>query len=157
MTVTSGDKLVVRTANGGDIKIMDEINRKCLAENYSIWEWTIVMMTAPNLSRIAFCNGKPCGYIMVMKTANRTYNLTSVAVLAEYRNRGIARRLMESVMSGLPDFDVCTLHVRRSNTVAQHLYKTFGFKVTEIVKEYYNDKEDAFVMTKCGDTNATCI
>ena len=52
-------------------------------------------------------------------------------------------------------FDVCktfncediTLEVRASNTVAQNLYRKYGFKMGGIRKEYYSDnKEDAIIM-----------
>ena len=40
-----------------------------------------------------------------------------------------------------------TLEVRTSNTVAQNLYRKYGFKMAGIRKEYYSDnKEDAIIM-----------
>ena len=40
-----------------------------------------------------------------------------------------------------------TLEVRSSNTVAQNLYRKYGFKMGGIRKEYYSDnKEDAIIM-----------
>lgn len=40
-----------------------------------------------------------------------------------------------------------TLEVRTSNTVAQNLYRKYGFKMGGIRKEYYSDnKEDAIIM-----------
>ena len=40
-----------------------------------------------------------------------------------------------------------TLEVRRSNLVAQNLYKKYGFKMAGVRKEYYSDnREDAIIM-----------
>jgi len=40
-----------------------------------------------------------------------------------------------------------TLEVRKSNTVAQNLYKKYGFKIAGIRNEYYtNNREDAIIM-----------
>ena len=39
-----------------------------------------------------------------------------------------------------------TLEVRSSNTVAQNLYRKYGFKMAGVRKEYYSDREDAIIM-----------
>ena len=42
-----------------------------------------------------------------------------------------------------------SLHVRRSNVAARHLYeKTLKFEVKQVSKKYYADGEDAFEMHK---------
>ncbi len=43
----------------------------------------------------------------------------------------------------------CSLHVRKSNTAAIHLYRnTLGFKVHDTEEKYYADDEDALDMRK---------
>ena len=39
-----------------------------------------------------------------------------------------------------------TLEVRSSNTVAQNLYRKYGFKMAGVRKEYYSDREDEIIM-----------
>jgi hypothetical protein len=47
------------------------------------------------------------------------------------------------------DSEYVSLHVRKSNRAAFHLYsETLGFKVHDIEKKYYADDEDAYDMRK---------
>ena len=76
--------------------------------------------------------------------------ITNVAVLPEYRRRGIASSLIGAMIreGKALSLDLLTLEVRRSNTAAQELYKKFGFEVIGERKQYYSDnREDALIMT----------
>ena len=76
--------------------------------------------------------------------------ITNVAVLPEYRRRGIAASLIGAMIreGKALSLDLLTLEVRRSNTAAQELYKKFGFEVIGERKQYYSDnREDALIMT----------
>jgi len=45
------------------------------------------------------------------------------------------------------DAEYVSLHVRRSNRAAFHLYKeTLGYKINDVEKGYYADGEDAYDM-----------
>jgi ribosomal protein S18 acetylase RimI-like enzyme len=47
------------------------------------------------------------------------------------------------------DAEYVSLHVRRSNRAALHLYKqTLGYEVNDIEAKYYADAEDAYDMRK---------
>ncbi len=47
------------------------------------------------------------------------------------------------------DAEYVSLHVRKSNRAAFHLYsQTLGFKVNDIEEKYYADDEDAYDMRK---------
>ena len=72
----------------------------------------------------------------------------SVAVHSNYRGQRIGDRLVEEMVKlckseGLVSM---TLEVRSSNTVAQNLYRKYGFKMAGVRKEYYSDREDAIIM-----------
>jgi N-terminal acetyltransferase B complex catalytic subunit len=51
------------------------------------------------------------------------------------------------------------LFVRASNEIAKELYRKMGYSVYRVVKEYYNDGEDALDMRKsCSrDKNRECV
>ena len=57
------------------------------------------------------------------------YLVANVAVLPQYRQQGIARRLTEHALEHVRNLPVPTvwLHVREDNHVARHLYEKFGF------------------------------
>ena len=74
--------------------------------------------------------------------------VTNIAVAENQRGRGIGRKLMTALMQYAANLGVvyATLEVRRSNLVAQNLYKSLGFISVGVRKRYYEDNgEDAFV------------
>jgi len=77
-------------------------------------------------------------------------HIATLAVHPAYREQGVAKRLLitalrESIHLGMT---VATLEVRASNTMAQELYRQFGFEVVGRRRRYYRDNyEDALIMT----------
>jgi ribosomal-protein-alanine N-acetyltransferase len=75
----------------------------------------------------------------------------SIAVLKEYRRRGIGSKLLEETIRASREFydaEAIYLEVRVSNKPAISLYEKFGFKKARIIRGYYMDGEDAYVMVK---------
>jgi len=80
-------------------------------------------------------------------------HLTSIAVRAEERRRGIARELMKVCLALALERQttMMTLEVRASNRPAQALYEEFGFRKVGVRRGYYSDNhEDAHLMTVEG-------
>lgn len=78
-------------------------------------------------------------------------HITNVAVHPDYRGKKFGNMVMEALFEESKRRSVVsmTLEVRKSNQIAQNLYKKYGFKLSGIRKEYYTDnKEDAFIMWK---------
>lgn len=77
-------------------------------------------------------------------------HVTTIATHPDYRGRGIGE-LMLSTLIGVAysaQARYVTLEVRVSNTVAQSLYRKYGFSQTHIRRRYYSDNhEDAYVMS----------
>ena len=76
-------------------------------------------------------------------------HLLNLAVRPEYRRRGLARRLMRT-MVGLgrrAGVRVFFLEVRPTNAKALALYRSFGFTAAGRRPGYYGDGEDAQLMT----------
>lgn len=75
--------------------------------------------------------------------------LGNIAVAPAWRHQGIARRLLERVITAMRERGVRELYleVRMTNRIAQHLYRSYGFREVGIRKAYYsNPTEDALVM-----------
>lgn len=80
-------------------------------------------------------------------------HVTNVAVLPEYRGRGIGELLMRDLMAraAARDAQRITLEVRARNVPAQGLYRKLGFitRPGAVRKGYYSDTgEDAIIMWK---------
>ncbi|TYP53316.1 ribosomal protein S18-alanine N-acetyltransferase [Thermosediminibacter litoriperuensis] len=97
---------------------------------------------------VAKVNSTIVGYAGMWLIVDEAH-VTNVAVLPEYRGRGIGELLMRSLM------DIAwrngarrmTLEVRKSNYVAQNLYSKLGFEPMGIRRGYYTDnREDAVIM-----------
>ncbi|CAX40506.1 N-terminal acetyltransferase A complex catalytic subunit, putative [Candida dubliniensis CD36] len=77
-------------------------------------------------------------------------HITSLSVMRTYRRMGIAEKLMrQSLYAMCESFEAqyVSLHVRKSNRAALHLYRdSLKFEVQSIEKSYYQDGEDAYAM-----------
>ena len=76
-------------------------------------------------------------------------HLLNLAVLPEYRRKGLAGVLLEDALADFAQLGGghISLEVRPSNRAAQGLYNSFGFEVVGRRKQYYRkDNEDAIIM-----------
>mmetsp|Transcript_54975 Transcript_54975/g.81814 ORF Transcript_54975/g.81814 Transcript_54975/m.81814 type:complete len:187 (-) Transcript_54975:187-747(-) len=77
-------------------------------------------------------------------------HITSLAVLRTHRKRGIATSLMrrsQLEMEQVFGAKYVSLHVRKSNRAAFHLYtKTLRYEIHDVERGYYADGEDAYDM-----------
>ncbi len=76
-------------------------------------------------------------------------DIQTIAVREDKRGLGIGRLLMNSLTQQATDLDAkeIFLEVRADNSIAQKLYKLFGFKQIGTRKKYYQpDGVDAFIM-----------
>ena len=87
---------------------------------------------------IIMFNREPAGS-MIVDRAEGHISLTDIAVLPEFRGKGIASRLIgdlqqEAVAMAVP----LTLHVDKGNENAFRLYESLGFVVTDENDLYYS-------------------
>jgi len=87
----------------------------------------------------------------------RALYIMTLSVLKPYQRRGIASQLIEWAVEKAQtkegqadDIQEIYLHVQTSNEGALSFYKTFGFEVTEEIKNYYKKIEppDCYVLRK---------
>jgi ribosomal-protein-alanine N-acetyltransferase len=99
---------------------------------------------------VADLKGEIAGYAVFWAVMDQG-ELGNVAVDESHRGKGIGTRLIEAVLERATERGVheIFLEVRKSNTGAQELYKTFGFFEVGRRKNYYLEPlEDALVMKK---------
>ncbi len=157
--VNSG--FTIREATEDDVLPVMNINRICLPENYSYGFFENILRSYPKSFLIAEVDGRIAGYIMcrVERVFSRferfrirkAGHIISIAVLPEYRRRGIGKTLLIKALENLRNYYECSeafLEVRVSNHGAIKLYESIGFTKIEILKRYYMDGEDAYLMAK---------
>ena len=69
------------------------------------------------------------------------------SIIINDKNKGYGQILFKYAMDYLKDY-IITLEVRKSNSIAIHIYEKFGFKTVTIRKNYYSNNEDALLMLK---------
>ncbi len=87
------------------------------------------------------------GYIS--STLEEFGEILNFFVVYEYRNQGIGKALLNSVILEAKKNKIKSLYleVSEKNNNAINLYKTFDFKVSHVRKNYYKDS-DAYVLIK---------
>ena len=143
-----------------DLEQVMNINRVCLPENYSTFFFSNLYERFPATFIVAEENGEVVGYIMCrielgFSEIRRFYivkkgHIVSIAILPDYRRKGLGKELLEKALEGMRDYNVKEgyLEVRVSNQPAIDLYTKIGFMVTKQSKSYYKDGEDAYTMVK---------
>ena len=98
---------------------------------------------------VAKINKEIVGYAIGEK--NKDLGLiVSVAVKKEWRRKGIGRKLVEKLLENFKKegMKIVFLHVREENKEAINFYLALGFKIRELVENYYSNRENAYLMEK---------
>lgn len=151
---------MLRKFTPDDLQNVMQINRVCLPENYTDFFFVDLHQRFPETFIIAEENGKIMGYIMCRIEVGlsnfgfgglvRKGHVVSIAVLPQYRRRGVAKAIINKALEGMMYYKAKQgfLEVRVTNESAISLYKNLGFEITRTINGYYSDGEDAYVMTK---------
>lgn len=76
-------------------------------------------------------------------------HITNIVVRKDFRRKGIANLLLNELINITKTLNKSelTLEVKESNIAAQKLYLKNGFKNLGLRKNYYNNSENAIIMT----------
>ena len=88
---------------------------------------------------VVLYNNTVVGFISIVDSLRDDLVIGNIAVTSQYKQKGVASLLLNNVLSIYPNRQI-TLQVRQSNIAAQNLYTKFGFKKTNIIKNYYPNK-----------------
>ncbi len=150
----------IRNFKPQDLDAVIRINLMCLPENYTSSFYMSHYESFPKAFYVAEVNGRIIGYVMARVERGlsnhkpisivKKGHIISIAVLPEYRRRGVGRSLMINSLKGLKDYNAeeCYLEVRVSNTPAINLYRSLNFEIIHIIRGYYLNGEDAYLMSR---------
>jgi len=145
----------IRQATVQDLLQIQTTNLWCLPENYQMKYYFYHLLSWPQLLWVAEdFDGTIVGYVLAKMEEDESQpkhgHITSLSVLRTHRKRGIATMLMkrsQREMADVFDAEYVSLHVRKSNRAAFHLYSvTLVYEVNDVEKGYYADGEDAYDM-----------
>jgi [ribosomal protein S18]-alanine N-acetyltransferase len=137
----------IRRVTPDDVPTVVEIERECFVSHH--WSPTDFLHYD---CLVAELDGRIAGFLVSRETfggsaeARREREVLNLAVTARFRRLGVASALLEKELQKEADH---FLEVRASNSAAQSLYKSFGFKEVAQRPDYYDSPvEPAIVMIR---------
>ena len=127
-----------------------ELEKRCFPDPWSEGSIASELSNQLALWLVAEDNGVVAGYIGSQTVPDES-DMMNVAVHPDYRRRGIAEALVNTLCDALKERGSVslTLEVRASNEPAKALYEKLGFEQVGRRPNYYrNPKEDALILKK---------
>jgi ribosomal-protein-alanine N-acetyltransferase len=127
-----------------------ELEKCCFPDPWSERSIASELSNQLALWLVAEDNGVVAGYIGSQTVPDES-DMMNVAVHPDYRRRGIAEALVNTLCDALKERGSVslTLEVRASNEPAKALYEKLGFEQVGRRPNYYrNPKEDALILKK---------
>jgi [ribosomal protein S18]-alanine N-acetyltransferase len=138
-----------------DLPEVIAIERRVFPTPWSLAMFVLELSKQSGICLAAVCEGKLVGYLICSRY-DTVWHVMNVAVDTAHQRRGLASAMLAELYDRVNDDDArFTLEVRRSNTVAIHLYEREGFRAAGMRRRYYQDNgEDALVMWRTPATLA---
>lgn len=136
--------------NEGHVPQIARLERLCFSDPWSERSIASELQNPLALWLVAEEDGHVLGYVGSQTVLDES-DMMNVAVDPAFRRQGVARALIEALISGLAEGGsrCLKLEVRVSNESARALYESMGFQQLGLRKNYYqNPKEDALILGK---------
>jgi ribosomal-protein-alanine N-acetyltransferase len=139
----------IRALEPHDLDAVEEIEQASYPTPWSRAMFAAELQKPSSLAIGAYHDsGELVGYAIVSRYVD-AWHVMNIAVVPEFRRRGIARSLLEQLfeVTSTDPRRGYTLEVRVSNAEAIRLYERLGFQARGIRRGYYTDnREDALIM-----------
>ena len=132
-----------------DLNALRKLERICFEkDSWPLFD-LIAVLTFPDVVRLkAMEDNQMVGFIAGDPRPSQGFSwIATIAVLPEYRRKGIGRALLHACEAQLRTPKL-RLSVRMTNQSAIALYEQEGYHAMDVWKAYYNDGENAIVMEK---------
>ncbi len=142
--------LRIRPGGRKDIKEVVKIEELCFgAEAYPNYVFNYFVDGRSYLFLVAEYDNRVVGYMVAEKRGEGGL-IVSLAVHPHYRGKGIGSALLRETIKILREEGIkgVSLQVKRGNLDAISLYSAFGFKIIRVLRKYYIDGSDAYLMEK---------
>ena len=134
------------------IQDLDEISDILYSDFDDFWTVSTLKSELQNPNSqyiVAKLNNEIVGFSGIWKAVDDMH-ITDIVVKKSHRRQNIGSILLEQLIALAKKENVTaiTLEVNSTNLPAQKLYEKFGFKRVGLRKKYYNNTDDAVIMTK---------
>ena len=128
---------------------LDSICNILTCEFDDFWNYNILKNELENKNSkyvVAKLNNQIVGFGGIWFSVDDAH-ITNIVVHKAYRHNGIGKLLLEKLIELSKVKSSLTLEVNTKNEIAQDMYLKYGFRNLGIRKNYYDGKEDAYIMT----------
>lgn len=131
---------------------LDEISDILFSDFDDFWTYNIFKNELENENSkyiVAKVEDKIVGFAGIWIAIDEAH-ITNIVTKKSFRQNGIGTKLLDNLikLSKSLNINSITLEVKESNLPAGILYEKAGFEVVGIRKKYYNNLENAIIMTK---------
>ena len=140
--------IIIRKFNPSDMFSVIKLSSETLSEHYNPNLFNYFYETFPNGFWVCDINHKIVGFIVGVKLNDEIAKILMISVSNLYQNRGIGSKLLTTFLSEiiLHNIKKVELEVKKTNLKGINFYKRFGFEIVEIIKEFYENRDDALIM-----------
>ncbi len=143
------DNVIISTMTISDLNKIEDV---LLSDFDDFWNINIFKneLINPNSKYIvAKINNEIVGFAGIWKAVDDVH-ITNIVTAKKFRRQNIGSILLSNLIElakSEKGISSITLEVNSNNIPAQKLYEKFGFKVVGLRKKYYNNTDDALIMT----------
>ena len=144
------DRFLVRRPQIGDARALAEAELVCFSDPWPPQFFVSEILADGRFNRLLVNPADTMAAYLFCAWQYLDLHVLKVATLPPLRRRGLARRLMalaEQHAEGMGG-ESLTLEVRSSNGEAIAMYESLDYEHAVVRRAYYQDGEDAVVMTK---------
>jgi len=147
------ETLTIRDGTSEDLATIVQIEKKSFDDPFTLDLFVTLLESFPEGFRVYMVREKVVGYcITYPMKRQRAVVIASIAVLPEFRHRGIGKSLMEDAISLSKKYhaagivDKLVLQVAEDNSSARSLYSRFGFENRSLIRNYYGRRKHGIEM-----------
>jgi ribosomal-protein-alanine N-acetyltransferase len=143
----------IRRLGYPDLPQVIAIERRVFPTPWSLAMFVLEMSKQTGICLAALSEGRLVGYLICSRY-DTVWHVMNLAIDLDHQRGGLASALLAELYERVGDEEArFTLEVRRSNSVAIHLYEREGFRAAGTRRRYYQDNgEDALVMWRTPAT-----
>jgi ribosomal-protein-alanine N-acetyltransferase len=140
--------LLLRRCSLSDLDEVEKIEMASFSKPFSHYMFYFLLQNYPEGFIVVDDGGRITGYIVYSVSGGKG-SIVSIAVLPDYRRRGIGQMLVDYAVDDLrKKVQYLELQVSVSNFAAINFYKKNNFVLVETISQYYPDGGDAYLMRK---------
>ena len=144
------DRFLVRRPQIGDARALAEAELVCFSDPWPPQFFVSEILADGRFNRLLVNPADTMAAYLFCAWQYLDLHVLKVATLPPHRRRGLARRLMALAEQHAEEMggESLTLEVRTSNGEAIAMYESLDYELAGVRPAYYQDGEDAVVMTK---------